>query len=243
MEHTADQKIIRSLSGASEERPYERCLSYGAGVLSDAELLAVIMRTGTQGMSAVELAHRVLSMQGAPEGLAGLCQRTPEELMEISGIGRAKAVQLVCVGELSKRIAQMRSSADLSFSHPKSIADYYMERFRHQTQEHFFVIALDNRLGRIGEEILTKGGSAFAPVPIRELLRTVLRMNASSIVVMHNHPSGDPTPSPDDIRVTERIREAAALLEIQLLDHIIIGDRTYFSFRESGLIINKDAEF
>ena len=218
------------------ERPYERCLAYGANVLSDAELLAVIMRTGTRGVSAVELAHRVLSLPGGPEGLAGLCHRTADELMQLSGIGTAKAVQLVCVGELSKRIAQLRASADLSFSHPESIARYYMERFRHETQELFYVIFLDTKLGRLGEEVLTKGGSVSAPVPVRELLRSALRYNASSVVIMHNHPSGDPDPSPDDIRVTGRVAEAAALVDIRLLDHIIIGDRLYYSFLENGLI-------
>ncbi len=221
---------------ADFDRPYERCLLYGPGSLSDSELLAVIIKTGTRGSSAEDLAVKILHLLPNPNGLLDICHLTIDELMSVPGIGQVKAIQLKCVGELSKRIATYKAREELSFSEPSSIADYYMEQLRHEEKESFICMMLDSRNRLIGEEHLSKGTVNWTVVSIRDLFLSALRARAVGIIIIHNHPSGDPTPSHEDILLTERVREAGELLEIRLLDHIIIGDHRFVSFSEEGLL-------
>ena len=214
------------------ERPYERCLALGAAALSDAELLAAVIRSGTNGKSAVELSKEILALAGEKNGLLGLCHLRTEELMAIAGIGPAKAVQLQCVAELSKRIAARSAEERLSFTSPESVASYYMEQLRHKEQELLLAVLLDTKMHRIADEVLTVGTVRSSPVSPRELFLTALRYKAVSLILIHNHPSGDPTPSKEDIDITKKIAEAGRLLDIMLVDHIIIGDRRYYSFLE-----------
>ena len=220
------------------ERPYEKCLSQGAGALSDSELLAVILKTGTRGSSSLHLANEILKFlqNSSYPGLVGLHYISLEELTKIHGIGRVKAIQLKCIGELSKRIATASARSTLSFNNPVTIAQYYMERLRHEEQEHMICVMLDSKNHLLGEQVLTKGISNATLITPREVYLAALQYHAVNLILVHNHPSGDPTPSKCDLEVTERIFDAGEMLGIALLDHIIIGDHKYISFREQGLL-------
>lgn len=220
------------------ERPYEKCLREGASALSDSELLAVILKTGTKGCSSLYLANEILNylQKSSYPGLVGLHYISLEELTKIHGIGRVKAIQLKCVGELSKRIATSAAKSNLSFQHPVTIAQYYMEQLRHEEQEVMICMMLDSKNHLLGEQILTKGIANATLITPREVFLAALKYHAVNLILVHNHPSGDPTPSQCDLDVTERIRESGELLGIQLLDHIIIGDHRYISLREKGLL-------
>jgi len=226
----------------AEERPYEKCISIGAEALTDSELLAVILRTGTKDMNSLTLAGNVLAAAGesAASGLPGLYHLSVQDLMAIPGIGRVKAVQLKCIGELSRRIAAASARQTLDMSSPQSIAEYYMEKLRHEEQEHLYSLMLDARSNYMGERMLSRGTANAALITPREIFAEALRRQALGIVIIHNHPSGDPSPSDCDIDVTSRVQHSGAMLGIQLLDHIVIGDHKYFSFREQGLIFNHD---
>ena len=220
------------------ERPYEKCLSQGAGALSDSELLAVILKTGTRGSSSLHLANEILKFlqNSSYPGLVGLHYISLEELTKIHGIGRVKAIQLKCIGELSKRIATASARSTLSFNNPVTIAQYYMERLRHEEQEHMICVMLDSKNHLLGEQVLTKGISNATLITPREVYLSALQYHAVNLILVHNHPSGDPTPSKCDLEVTERIFDAGEMLGVALLDHIIIGDHKYISFREQGLL-------
>lgn len=219
-----------------EERPYEKCLIHGTQALTDSELLAVILRTGTCGSSSLELARAVLQSSGTTEGLLGIHHLTLQQLMEIKGIGKVKAIQIKCIGELSKRIARLAAQKGLDFQEPATIADYYMEKMRHEEQEQMICMMLDTKNRLLGEEIISKGTVNASLVSPRDLLLHALKYRAVYIIIVHNHPSGNPTPSKADILFTQRIYHVCAIADIPLLDHLIIGDHTYFSFREEGIL-------
>ena len=204
----------------SEERPYEKCLARGAAALSDAELLAVILRSGAAGQSCVELAREILRFSPSASGLLGLHHLSVQELMKIRGIGKVKAVQLKCITELSTRIATMRAKESLCFTDPSSIAEYYMERLRHEEQELLICMMFDTKNHLLGDAQFLQA----------------LAFHAVHIILVHNHPSGNPEPSQEDIVVTRRVRGAGELIGISLLDHIVIGDHCYISMFEQGLI-------
>lgn len=220
------------------ERPYEKCIAQGAAALSDSELLAVILKTGTRGSSSLYLANEILNFlqNSSYPGLVGLHYISIEELTKIHGIGRVKAIQLKCIGELSKRIATSAAKSKLSFNDPITIAQYYMERLRHEEQENMICVMLDAKNHMLGEQILTKGIANATLITPREVFLTALQYHAVNLILVHNHPSGDPSPSSCDLDVTERVYEAGEVLGIQLLDHIIIGDHRYISFREQGIL-------
>lgn len=219
---------------AVDERPYEKCEKYGAGSLTDVELLAAILRTGVKGKSAIELARSLLYEDIGANKKVHLQDWTREKLMEHPGIGRVKAIQILCICELSKRMAQQSAREELDFSRPDTIAEYYMEDMRHRKQEHMKLILLNGRSRMIGECELTKGTVNMSLISPRELFIEALQKNAVYIILLHNHPSGDPSPSTDDILTSRRVKEAGALLGIELLDHIIIGDNCYVSFSENN---------
>lgn len=219
-----------------EDRPYEKCLALGAEALTDSELLAVIIRSGTRGQTSVELAREILKGTQNTQGLLGLHHLSMKELMEIRGIGRVKAVQLKCIGELSKRMAALSAKELLDFANPDTIADYYMEILRHEEQELMICMMLNTRNQLLGEEIISKGTVNSSIVSPRELLLAALRYHAVYLIMVHNHPSGDPTPSKEDVYLTRRVEEACKLVDIPLLDHIIIGDKRYLSFHKEGLL-------
>lgn len=220
-----------------EQRPYEKCFTQGESALSDSELLAVILRSGTQGKNSLTLAQEILKVmeKSSYPGLTGLLHISVQDLMKINGIGRVKAVQLKCIGELSKRIARNAARPQLVMNSPASIAAYYMEELRHEEQEVVICMMADVKGHFLGDKILTRGTVTGSMVTPREIYMEALRRHAVSLILIHNHPSGDPTPSPDDVQITTRIYQAGELIGIHLLDHIVIGDQKYCSFREEGL--------
>lgn len=218
-----------------EERPYEKCWQYGAGSLTDAELLSVMLRTGSRGEPALELSRRLLN-QTAKEGLLGMYHISLQELMQIRGIGKVKAVQIKCIAELSRRIAKAQAGSALVFTDPETIAEYYMEDFRHEEQEKLLLLLLNNAGRLLGEELISKGTVNATLISPREIFLCALRYQAVSIILLHNHPSGNPSPSREDCLITSRVKECGQLLGIELLDHIIIGDHNSVSFRKEQLL-------
>lgn len=217
----------------AQDRPYEKCLEFGPENLTDAELLAVILRTGRQGSSSLELSYEILRLaQSRREGLSGLYHLSIPELMEIRGVGKVKAIQLKCIGELSRRTARQKAKERLSFQAPDTIADYYMEELRHLEQEVLLCMMLDSKNHLLGEKRMFLGTVNASLVSPRELFLEALRFQAVNIILVHNHPSGDPTPSQADVLITQRVQQGGELLGIHLLDHIIIGEHAYTSFRE-----------
>lgn len=217
------------------DRPYEKCLRFGAASLTDAELLAVIIRSGTRGTDSVHLAEKILKLSGAAR-IAGLGRLTLPELTSLSGVGEKKAIQILAVGELAKRIASERAMSSERFPDPASVADYFMERLRHDDQENVYCVMLDAKNRYLGEERISRGTATASLISSREIFMAALRMRAVGIILVHNHPSGDPTPSEADRNITSKVAGAASLMDINLLDHIIIGDRCYVSFRDNRLL-------
>ena len=201
------------------ERPYEKCLRAGAESLTDGELLAVIIRCGTRSCTALELAFSLLNRHPVYKGLAGLHHLDIEMLKEIPGIGNVKAIEILCVLELSKRLARASIKEESDFSSPDYIAAYYMEDMRHLSVEKVMLLLLDGR-HRLMKEILLEA----------------LRYHAVNLILIHNHPSGYPEPSREDLIITRQIKEAGELLGIPLSDHIIIGDKCYTSLREQNMM-------
>ena len=217
------------------ERPYEKCLKQGAEALSDAELLAVLLRTGTKGENVLALAKRLLYEDGGA-GLLGIHQFSFQSLMKLKGIGKVKAVQILCLSELAKRLSKASVEPRLRFSSSQSVAEYYMEDLRHRNQEVMKLLLLNSKSELIDETNISKGTVNASLVTPRELFVEALKKEAVSMILLHNHPSGDPTPSRDDILTTKRISECGLLIGIELLDHIIIGNNCYVSFQEENLL-------
>ena len=228
------QKHLTVKELPKNERPYEKCMYYGPEALTDAELLAIFIRTGTRHQTAMELGALILG--GGNRNLMNLYDYGIQELMKFQGIGKVKAIQLKCIAEISRRIANVSRNMDICFSSPQLVADFYMEKLRHEPKEHFVVCMLDSKCRYLGERTLTIGSVNASLVSPREVFIHALSLQAVSIIILHNHPSGRPQPSREDIQVTERIAECGKLLHVKLSDHIIIGDHDYYSFREKGLL-------
>ena len=228
----------------NREQPYERFLACGPQSLTNAELLGIILRTGTKGASAVDLGREILRLHD-PEGnsLSMLPQLTMKELRSIAGIGEVKAVKLLCLSEIARRIVREKIHKSPRLDTPELIADYYMEELRHLDTERTIVLHMDSKMGLLGEDVLTIGTVNGALLSPREIFIKALERRAVQIVLIHNHPSGDPTPSGEDIRVTGQIVRSGNILGIRLVDHIIIGDLCYCSLHEMGLINNENTEF
>ena len=226
--------IIETLP--KEERPYEKCLQYGTEALTDIELLAVILRTGTKGCNVKELAVKLLKNEDGAVSVLSLTHLSLEQLLEISGIGKVKAIQILCVLELAKRISKTSFNDGTKYNTPKVIAGYYMEQLRHLEQEHLYVMFLDTKCKLIKDKLISSGTINQSLISPREIFIEALRCNCVNIILVHNHPSGDPAPSRDDLKSTSRVKEAGKIIGIRLLDHIIIGDNTYCSLNESGQI-------
>ena len=217
--------------------PYEKFISYGSKSLTDSELLAILLRTGTRGINARELGEKVLTETAQyGNGLLGLYHIPINELRKIEGIGEVKAIQLKTIAELSTRMSQAKAKRNLSFHRPASVANYYMERFRHESVEYILLLLLDSGLHLIDERILSQGTVNASLVSPREVFIHALQAQAAGIMLLHNHPGGNPEPSGNDIRITERILQIGMLTDIPLFDHIIIGDNQYFSFKEHNLM-------
>lgn len=217
--------------------PYEKFVAYGAENLTDAELLAIILRTGTKNCDALQLANMVLEeCNCGKQGLLGLFHMSLEQFSRIKGIGPVKAVKLKCITELSKRIASTKAWGEMVFQKSGTVAAYFMEKLRHRNKECVIVMLLDSKGHLIKEVELSSGTVKMSLLSPREVFIEALKAEAVQMILIHNHPSGDPTPSKDDILITERIYELGQKMDIPLLDHIIIGDQSYMSFKEKALL-------
>ena len=223
--------MIKELPSA--ERPREKIISGGVSTLSNAELLAVLLGNGTGGCSAIELANKVLALE---ENLAGLADYQPEELMNVPGIGSAKACSIVAAIELGRRISTTPRRKKISFLNPEEAAALFMEELRPLNKEVFKVAMLNSKNELIMKQDVSVGGLNSSSAHPREVFTVAVRKGASSVILVHNHPSGDPTPSAADIAVTKQLCEAGDVLGIKVVDHIIIGDRSYTSFKNKGLL-------
>jgi len=232
-----EMERIRIKDLPHKDRPYEKCLSLGPDSLSDTELLAVILRTGSREGNSLDLADSLLALGSPGDGLLGLLHHSLDDFMGIKGVGKVKGVQLLCIGELSKRIWKRKASEHaLYFGHPEEISDYYMEDMRHLEQEEIRVMFLNTKQAMIRDQIMARRTVNASVMTPREVLIEGLRCRAVSMVLVHNHPSGDPTPSRADMLLTKRLKEAGELVGITLIDHVVIGDRRYLSFREENLM-------
>lgn len=216
------------------EKPYEKCLHYGAEYLSDAELLAVIIRTGTAGKKSIELAQEILNCK--ERSLLNLYHMNLKDFMAIPGIGTVKAIQLKCLAEITRRITKATRIHEVSLSSAASVASYYMEELRHEDREKLILCMFDSKCVLLGDEVISIGTVNSSLVSPREVFKQALMHQAVHIILLHNHPSGVPLPSTQDKLVTRRIQECGEMLGIQLSDHIIIGDNQYFSFKEENLL-------
>lgn len=216
-----------------EERPRERLLLEGATYLSNVELLAILLRTGTKQQSALGLAQLILQQT---QGLKLLNEITLEELVSIHGIGESKAIQILATIELGKRIAKAKNIKQNSILSPSDCVSYLSAEMKHLTQEHFVVLFLDTKNYIIGKKTIFIGSLNKAIVHPREVFKEAIKRSSASVICAHNHPSGDPTPSSQDIQLTHRLYEAGELLGIKLLDHLIIGDDQFISLKEKGYL-------
>ena len=215
------------------ERPQEKLLYSGAGGLSNSELLALIIRTGTGEKSAVRLADDVISY--ANENIGDLSAAEVRELTEIDGIGNAKACSIVAAMELSKRLISGRQGAvRMRLRDSRQVADLLAEEMMHEKRELFMTINLNTRMQVESKSVISIGNIDSAPVHPREVFGPAIRRGAAAVVVAHNHPSGDPTPSPQDIEVTERLLSASEILGIRLVDHVIVGNGCFTSMKNEG---------
>lgn len=221
------------------ERPQERLQTKGPEALSDAELLAVVLRSGTRGLDILSLSHEILREIGS---LRGLLRMTHEDLCRYPGIGKVKALQMQAVIEISRRILSSGEAAPLMDS-PEKVYNWLHPTADGETVEKFWVLSLNRKNRLLKCQAVTSGTATASLIHPREVFREAIRNSASALICAHNHPSGDPSPSQADIRATRQLREAARVIQLDLLDHVIIGQREhdpagngYYSFAESGLL-------
>ncbi len=215
------------------ERPVEKAMGRGVSTLSNAELIAVLLGAGTPEKSAIGVAEELLSKD--ERGIAALADHTPEDFMSVKGIGAFKAARIVAAIELGKRIATAPNEK-LFITGTDDVVRLFMERLRYEKREHFEALLLNSKGMIISSETISVGELNSAPVHPREVFKNAVRKSAAGIVFVHNHPSGDSSPSKEDIAVTRELVQCGKLLKINVLDHIIIGDGSFTSLRSMGEI-------
>lgn len=216
-----------------DERPRERLIQDGPQSLSNHELLAIMLRTGSKEESVLQLANRLLTTF---EGLRLLKDASVDEMMSIKGIGSAKAVQIMAAVELGRRIHRLQYEDRYVIRSPEDAANYVMEDMRFLTQEHFVCLYLNTKNQVLHQQTIFIGSLNASIVHPREVFKEAFRRSAASFICLHNHPSGDPSPSREDIDVTKRLNECGKLIGIELLDHLIIGDQKFISLKEKGYV-------
>ena len=221
------------------ERPYEKLEIFGAEVLSNAELLAIIIKTGTKKQSVITIAQQILNLGSNTnnDSLRFLQELSLQEFMQIKGIGRVKAIQLKAICELTKRISRPINNQMIKIKTPKDVVNLLMPELRYERREMAKVVLLNTKNIVVKITSISLGGANFAYLEPKDVLSEAIKMQLPKIILVHNHPSGDPNPSKNDFILTDRIYEAASLLGIELLDHIVIGDGTYESIlKKKGMI-------
>ena len=224
---------IRMKDVPMEERPRERLKRHGVERLANKELLAILLRTGNRRESALSLAEKLLARFGS---LPNLAAASFEELTAVRGIGPAKAADIQAAFELSKRLAESRMEFQGVVNCPADAAQLVLRELSLADKEHFVIIMLNTKNRVIAKKTVSIGHLQASLVHPREMFKEAIKRSSAALILVHNHPSGDLTPSKEDISTTERLREAGAVLGIDVLDHIIVGDNRYFSFREHGLL-------
>ena len=217
---------------ASTDRPRERLAEVGAQALSNAELLAILLRTGLPGENAVQMGQRLLLQFG---GLSGLQRASFEQVSTQRGIGPAKAAQIQAAIELGRRLKSAERADRPVIHSPRDAADLVMYEMSALSQEELWVMQLDTRNQLLHTEHLYKGSLNASMVRVGELFRKALQMNAASILLIHNHPSGDPSPSPEDVNLTRAAVQAGKLLDVEVLDHLVVGQGRFVSMKEKNL--------
>src|SRR5690625_2053114 len=225
--------MIKMKDVPKEERPRERLIKYGESHLSNQELLAILLGSGTRSESVMDLASRLLMHF---EGLKLLSDATIEELTAIKGIGNAKGVIILAALELGKRINQYKPEERYTVRSPEDGANFVMEEMRSLNQEHLVVLFLNTKNQVIHRQTIFIGSLNASIVHPREIFREAVKRSSASIICAHNHPSGDPTPSQEDIHVTRRLVEAGKIMGIELLDHLVIGNHSFTSLKEKGYL-------
>jgi len=220
-----------------DERPREKLIKHGSQTLTNSELLAIMLRTGINNKissrSALDLARVIMSRF---KSLNGLLDASISELTEIKGIGRAKASQIIAALELGKRAISDKNGNNVSFKCSEEVANYYIPLLKDLKKEQFIVLLLDIKNKVIKEVLISQGSLTSSIVHPREVIKPVIKESAASVIFIHNHPSGDPEPSTDDIEITDRLCKSCNILGINVLDHIIVAEEGYFSFKQKQLI-------
>lgn len=216
------------------ERPREKIIEAGAGRLSNVELLAILIGTGTKRESAMSLATKVLSME--KDGIRNLGDVTPHELSSIQGIGSAKACQIIAAVELGKRLSTSPRTDKINIGSPEDIASLFMENLRYLKKECFKILMLNTKNEIISIEDISVGNINSSIVDPRDVFRPAIKKGAAAVILIHNHPSGNPEPSEADISVTDKLRESGEILDIKVMDHLIIGDGVFTSFKRKKII-------
>ena len=213
------------------ERPYEKMEMYGASNLSNAELLAIIIKCGTKEETSINLAQKILQLKGISKekNLNFLQELSIEELTKIKGIGKVKAIQIVATCELAKRMSKPVNSLKIVIKDTKDVANLFMDELKYEKREIAKLLILNSKNTLIKIKDIALGGGNFAQIEPKIILEEPIKMGASKIILLHNHPSGDPTPSKEDYRMTDRIYECADVMGITLLDHVIVGNNAYKS--------------
>lgn len=218
----------------TNERPMERLIKFGADSLSNAELLAILLRTGTRGENIISISTRLLAQT---DGLDGLIDISLEEVKKIKGIKNVKACQLIAMIELFKRFNTLKSQkSEHKITSPKDVANLLINEMNTLNQEVLKLILLNTKNIIIGVKDLFKGSLNTSIVHPREIFSEAVKKGSANIIICHNHPSGDPTPSKEDINLTIRLKQCGELMGIELLDHIIIGNNKYISLKEKGIL-------
>lgn len=226
-----DYMQIKMKELPASERPYEKMELYGPGVLSNSELLAIIIKCGTKEDTSVSLAQKVLALRESKESkdLRFLQDLTIEELTKIKGIGKVKAIQIIATCELAKRMSKPVNSLKIVIKDTKDVANLFMDELKYEKREIAKLLILNSKNTLIKIKDIALGGGNFAKIEPKIILEEPIKIGASKIILLHNHPSGDPTPSKEDYRMTDRIYECADVMGITLLDHVIIGNNTFKS--------------
>lgn len=234
-ENAVDTKTSLMINEMAEcERPREKLTLKGPESLTNAELIAILIRTGSKNVSALDLARRIVNMD--KEGIRSLYNVSIEELSKVKGVGNAKACQIVAALELGKRLSRSSMGHRPRITHPEDISRIYMEEMRYLKKEIFKVVMLNTKNEVICDTDVSVGSLNSSIVHPREVFVEPIRRSANSIVLIHNHPSGNPDPSAEDKNITKRLLECSSLIGIKILDHIILGDGVYYSFKEHSLI-------
>ncbi len=217
-----------------EERPREKLIQFGASALSNSELLAIILRVGSKQDTAISLAQKIINYD--QKGLKNLAENDLEFLTSFHGISSAKAAQIIAAVELGRRVNRLQSDKQYKISSPQDVANYVMEDMRYLKKEYFKMLILDTKNKVIELKTVSIGSLNASIVHPREVFVEAIKKSAASIIVIHNHPSGDTKPSQEDIAITKRLIDAGDLIGIKVLDHIIIGDGEFLSFKEQKII-------